>query len=269
MTDIISKCIAGSGIELWGCCEYTPELLLNGSRSVNRLPDGASSVIVCAFPWFAGIPTKRNVSLYAIARDYHTIAGDMLKSAAKILEQNFQQNSFVPFIDASPIDEVKAGCLSGIGVLGLNFQLITEKYGSMVFIGEIVTNLKLPFAKHEEKNCEGCMACINACPTGALGKNGLNRPLCRSFITQKKGGLTEWEAEQVAKGGLIWGCDICTLSCPHNNGLSKSNIGGFTENLVPVIASEDIDMLLTLHSYGWRGREVLERNLNILLEKTT
>ena len=264
MNNIISKCLSSSGIKLWGLCEYTPQLLLNGKKLPKHIASTASTVIVCAFPWFAGIPDKRNVSLYAAARDYHTIAGKMLEDAVEKLEKEFEHNFFKHFVDASPINEVKAGLLSGVGMLGLNRQLISKEHGSMIFIGEIVTDLNLNAKTIKAKSCEKCMACVNACPTGALTVNGFDISRCRSFITQKKGSLSEWEAEQVSLGKLAWGCDICTLCCPHNKSLDNSYISEFTKNLTPMVTDENIDALLPIHPYGWRGREVLSRNLKLI-----
>ena len=48
---------------------------------------------------------------------------------------------FKVFADHSPIDEVHASCISGLGFIGDNGLLINEKYSSFVFLAECITNV--------------------------------------------------------------------------------------------------------------------------------
>ena len=162
---------------------------------------------------------------------------------------------------------VVGGALAGVGFAVKNGQLITPWYGSCAFLCEVVTTLPLPqTGPSAAAGCESCRRCLDACPTGALSGQGLEKARCRSHITQKKGELTPWEQKEVQKGGLAWGCDICTAACPHNRGLSLTTIPQMRENLVPVLTEENLPSLLEQKSYGWRGEKVLRRNLAILRE---
>ena len=252
------------GVEHFGICPLGALPRLLECRGKRLLPP-AGSVVLFLLPYYAGEFPGRNLARYALCDDYHRIAGDILGRIITPLKQTFPGEVFLPFVDSSPIPEVEAGALAGLGFAGKNGQLITPWYGSCAFLCEVVTTLSLPPTGPEETaGCGSCRRCIEACPTGALSPAGLDKSRCRSHITQKKGELTPWEREEVRKGGLAWGCDICTAACPHNRGLSLSTIPRMREDLVPVLTEENLPELLERKSYGWRGERVLRRNLAIL-----
>jgi len=167
-------------------------------------------------------------------------------------------------VDASPIREVEGAYLAGLGRRGKNGQLFHEKYGSYCFIGEIVTDLVIKGDLPEQGDCPGCGRCLAACPTGALKEGGVEKDRCRSHITQKKGELTDWEADQIALGGMAWGCDICTQACPLNAHPAITPIGAFHQKLLPVLTGENLPEALDDHALNYRGEKVLRRNLQIL-----
>ncbi|MEG0541164.1 MAG: DUF1730 domain-containing protein [Angelakisella sp.] len=256
---------AKHGVLYCGICPIERLSHLIDCRKKGLVPQ-SGGVIALLLPYYTGMWPERNVSLYAVPDDYHRIAGVILEEVAECLRQSFPTGSFTAFVDSSPIPEVEAACLCGLGFRGKHGQLINKDYGSMTFIGEIVTDL--PVEGWEEPpvggTCGSCRRCLEACPTGALTALGLTRPLCRSAITQKKGVLSAWEQEQIKAGGLVWGCDLCTLACPHNYNLPYTPIAGMQDNLTPLVTAGGLEELLQVKSYGWRGKAVLERNLAIV-----
>ncbi len=218
----------------------------------------------------------RNLSLYAVPRDYHgymeALEGEVLSS----LRKAFPDRVFALFADHSPISEVDAAARAGLGVLGLNGLLITPDYGSFVFIGEIVTDADYTAVTGEDAPvfpdtpalCEGCGACLAACPVGC--RKG-DRARCLSALTQKKGELTEDEIGDIRKGGLVWGCDACQLACPHNASViavrRDTPVLYFREERLDhvdssVIAAMD-ETAFTSRAYAWRGRGVITRNCRL------
>lgn len=243
------------GIDLYGVCDFNAVLPLIPCRNVKNLPENPISVICCTFPYFVKPTASRNLSYYACVPDYHTVVSDKLKKACEMLGEDF-----VPFCDNSPIREVYTAALCGLGVIGRNNLLITEKYGSYVFLGCIVTSKKIPSKLHEVKYCENCGNCVKSCPTGFL--SGTDD--CLSRITQKKGELTDKESKLIVENKLAWGCDICQTSCHHNKNVSPTYISEFTENFNPFICYENIDKIMLNSAMNWRGKKVILRNLDLL-----
>jgi epoxyqueuosine reductase len=227
----------------------------------------------------AGDP-RRNLSLYAVPRDYHGYVQELSKFMLPALSASFPAHRFALFADHSPICEVDAAARAGLGVVGLNGLLITPAYGSFVFIGEVVTD-----APYEEVAgvpcpdfpalpplCEGCGACLRACPAGCAGTDGRDGQAthggCLSALTQKKGALTEKEAETIRRGRLVWGCDACQLACPHNRlvliGNADTPIPYFREERLTRVDTALLDGMtdeaFASRAYAWRGRAVIRRN---------
>ena len=244
-------------------------------------PEGTA--IIFAVPYLVTedvADSHRNLSLYAVPRDYHGYMAELGETFLPRLRETYPHNRFALFADHSPICEVDAAARAGLGVLGDNGLLITEEYGSFVFLGEIVTDADfsavtggdVPTVPAEPPSCENCGACAAACPGGCIGGD---RSRCLSAITQKKGALTEDDMEAIRRGGLAWGCDVCQLVCPHNLDV----IRGMRDTVVPYFRRErvtqlDLDGLDEMsdeafrrRAFAWRGRDVIRRNLSILEHK--
>lgn len=252
-------------IDAWGVCPFEAALPLLEVRAKSRLPAQSHSLILMLFGYYVKDYTNRNVSRYTIPDDYHTVIGHTLERLAAALAEAFPGEQFVPFVDASPIAEVRAAALAGLGDIGRNGQLLSPIYGSYCFIGELATTLELPANSCKAKSlCTNCGACFAACPTGALSAAGFDQSRCRSHITQKKGELSNWEREQIKAGGMAWGCDLCTDACPVNRRAQKSRVAAFYENPAPVLTPDAVAVRCAQKAYGWRGERVLLRNLEIL-----
>jgi epoxyqueuosine reductase QueG len=228
------------------------------------------SVLIFAIPYYTAHKEK-NISSYAIPRDYHLFCRELFDTIIPRLTEKYPENKFVGFADNSPIDERDAAAIAGLGIIGKNGMLITEKYSSYVFLAEIITDLPLKHSeKHEIAYCKDCGICASACPKGELGE-------CLSAITQKKGELTEAEKEAIKKYGCAWGCDICSEVCPHTKKAIENNtiytdIPFFLSNLTPTLTSGAVmdmsDEEFSSRAYSWRKKETILRNLSIIEDKT-
>lgn len=253
-----SEILQTAGIPEFGWIPFHKELVLP-VKSASRIPAGCRTVIVCLFPYDTGDDEKRNVSRYAVGRDYHAIVKPLLTDAAEKLNEAFPAHTFVPFVDASPITEVRAAAEAGLGVIGQNRLLLTPRYGSYVFIGEILTDLSVPCEAREIRSCENCGACLAACPAKCLTENAP----CLSAITQKKGNFSEEEKRLFDLGSLVWGCDVCQEVCPHNKKIEKTPIAAFYEDRRPFVTEENVLENFGERAYAWRGKEVILRNIRL------
>ncbi len=246
-----------------GVCRFSD---LNGiieCRAKSRLPKTPKSVIVYLFPYYLGddFYKEANVSKYAVSEDYHRIVGDYLCKISEKLKAGFPENEFSFFCDNSPVKEVDAAFLCGLGVKGRNSLLINKDYGSYVFIGEIVTDLEFTeYSLSEDRDCLNCGKCESACLGNALKKSRVDKEKCFSHISQKKGNLTEWETELFRKSDSIWGCDVCQTVCPMNVNIKPTPIKEFYETAKPCY---DIGESIENRAFSWRGKGVIERNFKI------
>lgn len=79
------------------------------------------------------------------------------------------------------IDFGKAAKACGIGDVGLSGKIINKAYGPFVRYCFIITDAPLEFDEPAEKVCDGCKACINACPGKAISENGLDTWQCSVY----------------------------------------------------------------------------------------
>ena len=261
---MLSIILAANGLRDYGVCSFSDveDKLLN-CLAKGRLPADAKSVISVLFPYKVN-GEKGNLSSYAVVPDYHEIAGHMLTTCVDALKLAFPDYDFVWFIDNSPIPEVYAAALSGLGVVGDNRLLINSRYGSYCFIGTIVTSLEMPPTGGEIEYCDHCGKCIKACRGGALrADGGFDRAKCLSDISQRKGNLTPDEVAMLRQNGLVWGCDTCQDVCPLNVDAQITYIRPFLDRANPNVTVDDL-ATADDRAYLYRGRSVIERNIKAL-----
>src|SRR5436305_5986510 len=117
--------------------------------------------------------------------------------------------------DTNPIAERAFAARAGLGWIGKHTNLISPRFGSFFFLGEIVTTLELPPDPPVRKTCGSCMRCIPACPTGALrGDYTIDATRCIADLTQRTDAIPRDMRPLI--GTWVWGCDLCQLACPPN-----------------------------------------------------
>ncbi|MBR1735537.1 MAG: epoxyqueuosine reductase, partial [Firmicutes bacterium] len=148
------------------------------------------------------------------------------------------------------------------GNYGKNNSVVSPMLGAMFFIGYALTEERLEeTGKLNDKVCIGCGKCVKVCPTKALYEGGFKYDRCISYITQKKGCLSEEEMNAVGKN--IYGCDLCQKVCPLNalpeNGSDIEKFFPDIEKLL-YISNADFKEMYGSTAAGWRGKKILQRN---------
>lgn len=257
-------------IDCFSVIPFDKTRIINQSKYERRKIENIKSVLIIAVPYFTDYSENSNISLYARPRDYHLFFADFFARAEGYLERTFGGYGFQGYADNSFIDERHAAVIGGLGVLGENGVVITEKYGSFVFLGEIFTDMDIslfyedgkPPIDMSFKKCIGCQRCKDACPMkkGECGE-------CLSMITQKKNELKSDEISLMLKYDTIWGCDICQKVCPMNKNATCSPIEFFHENKIDILNTELINAMndeeFKKRAFSWRGRKTVLRNTKL------
>lgn len=245
----------------------------------------AKTIISIAFPYYEknGENCKENgFSVYTKRFDYHRVVRSYLDKICEYIEE-FGATAMA-FVDSNTLPERYIAYLAGVGFIGKNNMIITKQYGSYVFLGEILTDLKInckdkrSFEQIERYiECEDCEICRQECPTKSINTARINPNICLSYLTQKKE-LNKKEMSLLK--GNIFGCDFCQLQCPYNVRVMKEGENTISKVLPEFqmldYMNEDIATYANMDnrffkdkisktSCGWRGKNVIKRNAIIAL----
>lgn len=229
------------------------------------MEDG-KTIISIAFPYFHGEECKGQgkgfFSKYTLGMDYHRVLPGYLEKICSRIEKLGGKAEY--FADSNALPERYIAYEGGIGFIGKNNMLITKKYGSYVFLGEIITNLDMEADVPMKNGCGSCGLCLGACPTDSLEKKNPNE--CLSYITQKKELSDEF---MKILDGRLFGCDTCQDVCPYNLAADKSPLECFKP--YEFMCDPDLEKLIYMNNYefreeykktasGWRGKGIIQRN---------
>jgi epoxyqueuosine reductase len=183
----------------------------------------ARSVIACGLSYAPAAdpmatlaqPHAGTVSVYARGRDYHSILKGMLKTLAQFIVARFGPELKV-FVDTAPVMEKPLAMNAGLGWQGKHTNLVSRRYGSWLFLGEIYTTFDLSPDEPHKDHCGSCSRCIDVCPTKAFpAPYRLNATRCISYLTIEHAGPIPHELRPLM-GNRIFGCDDCLAVCPWN-----------------------------------------------------
>lgn len=186
-----------------------PKLLVEDSKSV-------ISLLLNYFPSEKQNESSYKISKYAYGNDYHFVIKEKLKELLFFIQNEIGAVSGRAFVDSAPVLDKAWAAKSGLGWIGKNSNLITQKVGSFYFIAELIIDLELEYDTITTDHCGTCTACIDSCPTQAIvAPYVVDGSKCISYYTielkdnlpqEMKGKFEDW----------IFGCDVCQDVCPWN-----------------------------------------------------
>ncbi len=186
-----------------------PTLIVDGAKSV-------ISLLLNYYPSEFQNKESYKISKYAYGQDYHFVIKEKLKELLYFIQTEIGEVSGRAFVDSAPVLDKAWAAKSGLGWMGKNTNLITQKVGSFYFIAELIVDLDLEYDTPTTDHCGSCTACIDACPTEAIvAPYVVDGSKCISYFTielkenipiEMKGKFDDW----------IFGCDVCQDVCPWN-----------------------------------------------------
>ena len=186
-----------------------PTLLVDDAKSV-------ISLLLNYYPSEIQNQDSYKISKYAYGQDYHHVIKEKLKELLHFIQTEIGEVSGRAFVDSAPVLDKAWAAKSGLGWVGKNSNLITQKVGSFYFIAELIIDLELDYDTPTTDHCGSCTACLDACPTDAIvAPYVVDGSKCISYFTielkdnlpqEMKGKFDDW----------MFGCDICQDVCPWN-----------------------------------------------------
>lgn len=200
-----------------------PTLLVDGAKSV-------ISLLLNYYPeQFQNADTYK-ISKYAYGQDYHFVIKEKLKELLFYIQSSIGEVAGRAFVDSAPVLDKAWAAKSGLGWIGKNSNLLTQKVGSFYFIAELIIDLDLDYDNATTDHCGSCTACLDACPTEAIvSPYVVDGSKCISYFTielkenippEMKGQFEDW----------AFGCDICQDVCPWNKFSKAHNEPLFNPN---------------------------------------
>jgi len=192
-------------------------------RDPRLLVDGAQTVIslVLAYKPDSQMNGSCKISQYAYGEDYHTLLKRMMFSLMAAIKEHCPDFEGRPFVDTAPISDRHWAVRAGLGWIGRNTLFIHPHYGSMCYLGEIVTASEFDHydESYQGNRCAECHSCVDVCPNHAITVTGSGLPTldarrCTSYNTIEN--RADTLPDELDTRGYVYGCDICQSVCPFN-----------------------------------------------------
>jgi epoxyqueuosine reductase len=209
----------------------------------------------------------------AWGRDYHYVLREAMQRLEAFIRKRVPEAKLVNMVDTGALMDRAVAHRAGIGFRGKNCLIISPKWGSWIYLGELITNIPFSPDTPVTEDCGDCTKCLDACPTGALVEPGvLNAQRCISFQTQNKGLLEE--EFMVKMGNRLYGCDTCQIVCPKNKGKYWTHRPELQPDpevvkplLMPILdlSNREFKEKFGISAAAWRGKNPIQRNAVIAL----
>lgn len=170
---------------------------------------------------------------YALHADYHDTIKTGLVAAGRVIEELYGvgPTDYRYYTDTGPVLERSWAARAGLGFVGKNAMLISQRHGNWLLLAAILTRIEFapdePIRKTVAREgsaaragvgllCGKCTRCLDACPTQAFAAPGVvDARRCVSYQTIENRGIIPREL-RAGIGDRVFGCDVCLEVCPWN-----------------------------------------------------
>jgi epoxyqueuosine reductase QueG len=209
--------------------------------NLNNLLPNSNSLIIFAkqIPDFVFLVNKKlkTYYLHSLIKEMDKIAYDF---SAMLNKDGFNTLPVPCFFPVELKNGILKGYISlkhlaekaGMGSIGLNTLLISEKYGNRLCLSAIITekDYKARNVKPKELLCYNCKKCIDSCPSKAIRNGNVEIKKCINFNNQIPGFIRpfinifmKWNFSkkfiEIIINTLSWNiemiCSECLINCPY------------------------------------------------------
>jgi len=237
----------------FGAAEVDPEALTRPRYLRDgitlAIPKSMGWVIVMAFEMDSGAiacsPTAIGAASAWNGYSRMTLAASSLAEFIRILGYNA-----IPCVDMTGLS-IPMAIDSGLGELGRNGILITPKYGPLVQLAKVITDMPLlcdqPISFGVAEFCDLCRKCADQCPSAAISSAA---PTDEAHNSCNNPGVLKWPVDAIkclggsqSLGSSI--CSTCIQVCPFNR--PEGWLHDATRTLIGTRNDSINKLLLNLH----------------------
>ena len=233
------------------------------STDVHKTFPWACSLVVLASTYIdsASPPADRGPVIGRFAtHDHYQRVRKAAAAVISVIEESGGRADLL--VDDTRLVDRAAAVRAGVGWIGRSTMVLTPGHGPWQLFGSVVTDLDLGETPTMGRTCGTCVACMPACPTGAITDDGLDARLCISTWLQAPGPIPHWIRPLI--GRRIYGCDDCLTSCPPGNPAMIRSPAPVEENSFSELLGLSDDELLDRFEWFYiphREARFLRRNL--------
>lgn len=241
---------------------YTDTAVATDVRSTHPW---AERIVAVAHPYVPGtVEAKAAPGSLRIARfaetDHYVELRAALEAMAAALEQDGHRAAV--FADDTRLVDRAAAVRAGVGWWGKSTMVLIPGAGPWVLLGSVVTDAELELDEEMRRTCGTCVACMPACPTGAIIAPGiLDANRCLAYWLQT-GGVIPTELRE-AVGDRLYGCDDCQTACPPGQPALEQSVDLPVRPQIRDILGADDGTLLDRYGHFYlpgRRPRILRRN---------
>lgn len=236
------------------------------STDVRATNPWAARIVSVAHPYVPGTaevpgtdPGSMRIARFA-ETDHYIPLRAALDAVAATLDQSGYRAAV--FADDSRLVDRAAAIRAGVGWWGKSTMVLVPGSGPWVLLGSVVTDAELPVDHEMRRTCGSCVACMPACPTGAIIAPGvLDANRCLAYWLQTSGVIPAELREAV--GDRLYGCDDCLTACPPGQRVLEQSIKlPVRPQILDILGSDDRALLGRYGHFFLPGRRprILRRN---------